>query len=61
MRGGGEPGHVQADLGDDRLRGGDPDAGDLIEPGHRRGERGDLLIDPALHPIDVGVDAVDPG
>ena len=56
-----EPGHVQADLGDDDLRRGDPDAGDLIQSGHRLGERGDLLIDPGLHDVDVGVDAVDPG
>ena len=29
--------------------------------GHRRGERGDLLIDPVLHAVDVGGDPVDPG
>jgi len=43
------------------LRRGDPDAGDLIQLGHRRGERGDLLIDPVLHAVDVGGDPVDPG
>jgi len=32
MTGGGEPGHVQADLGDDALGGGVADPGDLIEP-----------------------------
>ena len=31
MRGGGEPGHVQPDLGDDRLGGEGADAGDLVE------------------------------
>ena len=38
-----------------------PTAGDLIQFGHRRGERGDLLIDPGLHDVDVGGDAVDAG
>jgi hypothetical protein len=40
---------------------GDPDTGDLIEPGHHLGERGDLLIDAGLHGVDVGGDAIDPG
>ena len=32
MIGGEEAGHVGADLGDDRLRGGAANAGDLIQP-----------------------------
>ena len=48
MRRGGEAAHVQADLGDDDL-GGDPaDAGDLIQPLGRSGERGDLRLDLGL-------------
>ena len=34
-----------------------PIAGDLIEAGHRVGERGDLRVDPVLHVGDVGGDA----
>ena len=33
MAGGGEPAHVQADLGEDHLRAAGADAGDLVEPG----------------------------
>ncbi len=52
--------HVGADLGEDDSGGERPDPGDLIETGHRCGERGgqmglDLVIDGG----DVGVDAVD--
>ena len=60
MRRGGEAGHVQPDLGDDRVCCGAPDAGDLIKPGHRLVERRDLGVDPFLHGGDVGADAVDP-
>jgi hypothetical protein len=41
--------HVQADFGEDGLSGEDSDAGDLIQPRHRLGERGDLLIDTSLN------------
>ena len=61
MRGGGEPGHVGPDLGEDDVRGGDPDPGDLIELVHRLGERGDQLLDPGLDRGDVGAGLVDPG
>ena len=49
VRGGGEPGHVQADLGEDDLRGVLADAGDLVEPLDRRQQRGvgDGLSGPA--------------
>lgn len=36
MRRGRELGHVQTDLGDDRLRGAEPDPGDLTQPVHRQ-------------------------
>jgi hypothetical protein len=36
VTGGGKAGHVGADLGDDRLRGGAANAGDLIQPLDRR-------------------------
>jgi hypothetical protein len=54
VTGGGEAGHVGADLGDDRLRGGAANAGDLIQPLDRRGERGDLGLDLAVQLGDVG-------
>ncbi len=60
MRRGREAAHVQPDLGDDRLRGGDTDSRDLIELAHRVGERGDLLLDPRVEFGDVGADRVDP-
>ena len=60
MRWGRESAHVQPDLGDDRLSGGDTDAGDLIQSCHRRGDRGDLGIDALLHPGYIGGDGVDP-
>lgn len=59
MGGGGEPGHVQADLGDDDVGGDRVDAGDLAEPGDRVGVGGDLGADPGVDGGDVGVDGVD--
>jgi hypothetical protein len=44
----GEAGHVGADLGEDHLRGGAADAGDLIQPVHRRRERDDQLLELAV-------------
>ena len=61
MARGGEAGHVQADLGDDGVRGGQADAGDLIQPGHRLGERGDLLLDPGVQRRDVAADRINAG
>ena len=55
----GEAGHVGADLGDDRLRGGAANAGDLIQPLHRRRERGDLGLDVAVQGGDVVAGLVD--
>jgi hypothetical protein len=58
--GGGEPGHVGADLGEDHVRAGQADPGDLIEPGDRGRERGGLLGDPGVQRGDIGADRVDP-
>ena len=59
MAWGGEAAHVEADLGDDHLRGGAADPGDLIQPVDRSGERGDLLVDLGLQLGDVGAGLVD--
>src|SRR5262249_53906548 len=47
--GGREAAHVDADLRDQLLGGGDPDAGDLIQLLHRAGVGSDLLFDPGGH------------
>ena len=60
MPGGGEPGHVGADLGEDHVRAGQADPGDLIQAGYRVGERGGLRGDPLVQGGDVGADRVDP-
>ena len=59
MPGGGEPGHVDPDLGDDRRGGDRPDAGDVIEAGRRCRERGQIRLDLGVDGGDVGVDRVD--
>ena len=46
-------------LGDDGMRGDQADAGDLIELGYRRSERGDLLLDPRVEGGDIGGDRID--
>jgi hypothetical protein len=58
VRGGGEAAHVQADLGDDDVRGDAADAGDLIQPLGRQRERGDLRLDVGLEGGDVGADRI---
>jgi hypothetical protein len=45
----------------ENLTSSDPDTRDLIEPGHRLRERGDLLIDPGLHHVNVSGNCVHPG
>ena len=50
----GEAAHVGADLGDDDLRGGTADPGDLIQPVDCCRERGDRLVDLAVQLGDVG-------
>jgi hypothetical protein len=57
--GGREPGHVHADLGDQFLRAGPPDAGDLIQLGHLAGERGDRFLDPPGQRLDLGAQPID--
>jgi hypothetical protein len=59
--GGGEAGHVHADLGDDLLGAGGADAGDLIELGDLVGERGDRLADPAGELLDLAGEGIDAG
>ena len=54
-----EAGHVQADLGDDHRGRGGTDPGDLIQAGHRGGERGDLGLDLGFEVGDVRVQGVD--
>jgi len=54
VRRGREPGHVDADLGDDHAGGDVPDAGDLIQTCRRGDERGDLGIDALVEVGDVG-------
>jgi hypothetical protein len=49
MPGGGEPGHVRADLGEDDLGAFRADTGDL----------GDELVDACGEPVDLGVEGVD--
>ena len=60
MAGGGEAGHVGADLGDEFLRAGFADAGDLIQLGHLSREKGDRLIDPPGQRLDLGGQRVGP-
>ncbi len=52
--GGGEPGHVQPDLGDHRGRTDGPETGDLIQALHGVNERGDHLLDRGVEFGDVG-------
>ena len=61
MSGGWEPGHVQADLGDDGGGRDRPDAGYVIQPCRRRRERGQMRLDLLVNGGDVGIDAVDAG
>ena len=61
MGGGGESGHVDPDLGDDDRGRGWPDPGDLIKPGGRVTERGQVLTDLRVGGGDVDVHGVDAG
>lgn len=58
---GGEPGHVDTDLGDDHRSRDRSDPGNLIEPLHRKVERGQVGLDLRVEHRDVGVDPVDAG
>ena len=57
MRRGGEHGHVTPISATSSWAEPLSDAGDLIEPGRRRGERGDQLVDPGVQDGDVAVRA----
>jgi hypothetical protein len=57
----GEPVHIQADPGDDGVRGEQADAGDLIELRGRVGRRGDLGLDLGLDLGDIGLGWMLPG
>ena len=59
--GGGEPAHVETDLGDHDGGRGRSDPGDLIEPGDRVTKRAQLLPDLGVDGDDVGVDGVNAG
>ena len=60
MPSGGEPGHVDPELGDEQVRGGLADPGDLIQPVDRLGERADQRLDPGVERGDIGAQPVDP-
>jgi hypothetical protein len=51
---------VDADLGDEQVRGGLADPGDLIQPVDRLGERADQRLDPGVERGDVAAQRVDP-
>jgi hypothetical protein len=53
--GGREPGHVRPELGDEQVRGGLADPGDLIQPVDRQGEGGDQLGKLGIQLGQVGV------
>jgi hypothetical protein len=55
-----KPSHVDADLGDEQVRCGLADPGDLIQPIDRLGERADQRLDPGVERGDVGAQRVDP-
>ena len=59
MRRGGEPGHVDTDLADDRPRGVLADAGDAGQPLACLGERGGRLPDAGVEPGNHRVEVVD--
>ena len=61
MPGGWEPGHVGPDLGDEQVRGGLADPGDLIQPIDRPGERGDQRLELGVELGQIGIQRVHPG
>jgi hypothetical protein len=58
MRGRREPGHVDADLGDQLCGGHGVNAGDLSKPGRLVGERVDRLLDARVEGSDLGADPI---
>jgi hypothetical protein len=61
MPSGREPGHVHAEFGDQQVRGGLADPGDLIQPINRPSEAGDQLLDLGVELGQVGVQGIHPG
>ena len=60
MPGGGEPGHVDADLGDDAFGGPFADPGDCVEAVTGRRERDHLAVcRSAVEGVDRGLEVVD--
>jgi hypothetical protein len=59
VAGGGEPGHVGADLGDDDRGRGRSDPGDLVEPGDRVIERGQVLGDLCVQVREIRAGLID--
>ena len=57
--GGGKPGHVHPDLGDDDRGGDRSDAGYLIQPGRRCRERDQVRLDLLVEGGDIGRDVID--
>jgi hypothetical protein len=55
-----EPGHVRPELGDEQLRGGLADPGNLIQPLDGVGERGDQLLELGVELGEIGVQGVHP-
>jgi hypothetical protein len=55
-----EPGHVNADLRDQQLRGGLADPGDLVQPVDHLGERAEQRLDPGVEHGDVGAQLINP-
>jgi hypothetical protein len=55
-----EPGHIHAELGDEQVRGGLADPGNLIQPLDRRRERGDQLLELGVEVGEIGVQRVHP-
>lgn len=56
-----EPRHIESHFGDDHAGGGEPDTGDLIQAGHRRAERGYLVLYLCVEFGDVDADLIDAG
>ena len=61
MPSGWEPGHVQAEFGDEQLRSELADPRDLIQPVDRVGERGDQLGELGVELGEIGIQPIHPG
>jgi hypothetical protein len=61
MPSGREPGHVRSQLGEQQVRGGLADPGDLVQPLNRPGEAGDQLGKLGVELGEIGVQLVHSG